>query len=341
MRNHSGGCVGGRVARFAAAFLVVSAGAWGGYAQARMHSVRVATPQTLITEPDQGLTAIYNLIQSAKKTIDMTMYELVDTQAQTLLDQAAANGVKVRVILDQNLERSSNQAAYDDLQSHGVQVVWAQTKYAATHQKSIVIDDTTAAVMTLNLTSRYYSSSRDFAVIESDANDVNAIETTFNADFSSQSITPPIGDSLVWSPTVSKADLVNLIGAAKVSLMVENEELSYSTIVTALTSAAKRGVNVTLCMTDSSEWTANFNTLAKAGVHISTYAADAPLYIHAKVIVVDYGKSGAKAFVGSENFSEASLTKNRELGLITTNATILSKLNMTVVSDFSGGTPWK
>ena len=168
-----------------------------------MHNVRVATPQTLITEPDQGLTTIYNLIQSAKKTIDMTMYELVDTQAQMLLDQAAANGVKVRVILDQNLERSSNQAAFDDLQSHGVQVVWAQTKYAATHQKSIVIDGTTAAVMTLNLTSRYYSSSRDFAVIESDANDVNAIETTFNADFSSQAITPSVGDSLVWSPTVS------------------------------------------------------------------------------------------------------------------------------------------
>ena len=340
MRNHFGWFVTGRVARFAAAFLVVFAGAWGSCAQARMHSVRVAT-QTLITEPDQGLTSIYNLIQSARKSIDMTMYELVDTQAQTMLDQAAANGVKVRVILDQNLERSSNQAAFDDLQSHGVQVVWAQTKYAATHQKSIVIDGTTAAVMTLNLTSRYYSSSRDFAVIENDANDVSAIKTTFNADFSSQSITPPLGDSLVWSPTVSKTDLVNLIGAAKVSLLVENEELSYSTIVTALSKAAKRGVSVTLCMTDSSDWTANLNTLAKAGVHISTYAATASLYIHAKVIVADYGKSGAKAFVGSENFSEASLTKNRELGLITTNPNILSQLNMTVVSDFSGGTPWK
>ena len=168
MRNHFGWFVAGRVARISAAFFVVSVGAWGSDAQARMHSVRVATPQTLITEPDQGLTSIYNLIRSAKTSIDMTMYELVDTQAQTMLDQAAAKGIKVRVILDQNLERSSNQAAYDDLQSHGVQVVWAQTKYVATHQKSIVIDGATSAVMTLNLTSRYYSSSRDFAVIENE-----------------------------------------------------------------------------------------------------------------------------------------------------------------------------
>src|SRR5579872_2116816 len=34
---------------------------------------------TLLTEPDEGLTSIYNLISSARKTIDMTMYELSDT----------------------------------------------------------------------------------------------------------------------------------------------------------------------------------------------------------------------------------------------------------------------
>jgi len=340
MRNHRGFSVAAGVALFSVAFGTVYAGASATNMRA-LDRKASTTPQTLITEPDQGLTSIYNLIQSAKTSIDMTMYELVDTQAQTLLDEAASNGIKVRVILDQNLERSNNLAAYTDLQSHGVQVVWAPVQYAATHQKSIVIDGTTAAVMTLNLTSRYYSSSRDFAVIESDANDVKAIEATFNADFSNQSITPPVGDALVWSPTVSKSDLVNLINASKSSLLIENEELSYSTIVTALAKAAKRGVKVTLCMTDSSDWATNFNTLAKAGVHISTYAATASLYVHAKVIVADYGTLSAKAFVGSENFSEASLTKNRELGLITDAPAILSQLNTTLSSDFAGGTPWK
>jgi phosphatidylserine/phosphatidylglycerophosphate/cardiolipin synthase-like enzyme len=296
--------------------------------------------QTLIIEPDQGLTPLYTLIQSAKSNIDMTMYELADTQAQTLLDQAAENGIHVRVILDQNLEYNNNLAAYNDLNSHGVQVVWAQTKYAATHQKSIVIDNTTAAVMSLNFTSRYYSTSRDFAIIENDPSDVAAIESTFSADFNAQSITPPVGDDLVWSPTNSKTSLVNLINSAQSSLLVENEEMSYSTIVTALVNAAKRGVKVTVCMTDSSDWTTNFNKLATAGVHISTYASSAPLYIHAKAIVADYGTANAKAFVGSENFSSASLTENRELGLITTNASILSQLNTTISNDYAGGTPW-
>jgi cardiolipin synthase len=213
------------------------------------HAATATTTQTLITEPDQGLTPIYNLIQSATTSIDMTMYELVDTQAQSLLCTAAQNGIKVRVILDQNDEYSNNLAAYNQLQGCGASVVWAWTKYEATHQKTIVIDGATAAVMTLNLTSRYYSSTRDFAVIDVDANDIAAIESTFNADFIAQTITPPVGDDLVWSPTNAKTQLLSVINSAQTSLLVENEEMSYSTIVSALESAAKRGVNVTICMT--------------------------------------------------------------------------------------------
>ncbi len=43
------------------------------------------TTYTLVTEPDQALTPIYNLLSSAKKSIDMTMYELSDTTVTTIL----------------------------------------------------------------------------------------------------------------------------------------------------------------------------------------------------------------------------------------------------------------
>jgi phosphatidylserine/phosphatidylglycerophosphate/cardiolipin synthase-like enzyme len=71
-----------------------------------------ATTYTLITEPDQGLTAIYNLISSAKKSIDMTMYELTDITVASSLTKAAAAGVTVRVILDQSgSEKQTNTPA--------------------------------------------------------------------------------------------------------------------------------------------------------------------------------------------------------------------------------------
>jgi phosphatidylserine/phosphatidylglycerophosphate/cardiolipin synthase-like enzyme len=65
-----------------------------------------AQTYTLVTEPDQGLAAVYSLIRAAKSSLDLTMYELADTQAEQLLAQAVSSGVTVRVILDQNLRRA-------------------------------------------------------------------------------------------------------------------------------------------------------------------------------------------------------------------------------------------
>lgn len=296
---------------------------------------------TLVTEPGQGITPIYNFIGTAKKTIDMTMYEFTDTQGEQFLAQAAAAGVIVRVILDQNLEKSSNTAAYNYLSENGVQVHWANPTYAATHQKTITVDGATSAIMTLNLTSQYYSTSRDFAVIENDPNDVAAIEQTFNADFQNSAITPPDGDDLVWSPTNSQSALLALINGAQHTLLVENEEMSDTDIVDALVSAASRGVLLQIAMTnDDNDYASEFDKLTAAGAEIGTYAETASLYIHAKVILADYGSPDAQVFIGSENFSNASLTENRELGLIISNAAIMASIYSTLTSDFTGGTPW-
>lgn len=309
-------------------------------AGASVRAAASAAAPTLVTEPDQGLAPIYTLMQSATKTLDMTMYELVDTQAEDILVQLAAKGVAVRVILDQNLESNNNRTAYNYLAQNGVNVVWANPVYSATHEKAIVVDGQTAAIMTLNLTSRYYSSSRDFALIDQDANDVSAIETTFNADFANDTVTPPTGDDLVWSPTNSTTTLVNLIDSATSTLQIENEEMSNSKIVTALVNAANRGVQVQVTMTYSAKWVGNYDKLGAAGVQINTYDPKASLYIHAKAILVDYGTSGASAFIGSENFSVASLTRNRELGLVTQDPSVMASLSSILQSDFSGGTPY-
>ena len=67
-------------------------------------------------------------------------------------------------------------------------------------------------------------------------------------------------------------------------------------------------------MTRQRDWASAFSALARAGVAVRTYAYSAPLYIHAKAIVVDPGTRRARAFVGSQNFSVASLLYDRELG---------------------------
>ena len=44
---------------------------------------------TLLNEPQAGLSRVYRLINGAKSSIDLTMYELIDTTAESDLAAAA------------------------------------------------------------------------------------------------------------------------------------------------------------------------------------------------------------------------------------------------------------
>jgi phosphatidylserine/phosphatidylglycerophosphate/cardiolipin synthase-like enzyme len=294
---------------------------------------------TLVTEPDQSLTSIYNLLSSAKKSIDMTMYELNDPQVTAILSTAAANNVTVRVILDQNNEKASNTAAYNTLTAGKVSVHWANPAYACTHQKTITVDAATSAVMTLNLTHEDYATARDFAVITNNPADVAAIETTFNADFTDAAITPPTGASLIWSPTNSRAALTALIEGAAKSLLISQEEFEDTAIQTLVEAALRRGVAVTLVQENAGgKYSPVLNALKSAGASIATYSSRTGYYIHAKTVLADYGTAQASLFVGSENFSTDSLDKNRELGLIISDPGCLVGVEAAITADYNGGT---
>jgi cardiolipin synthase A/B len=294
----------------------------------------------VLVEPKAGVGAIYKLITGAKSSVELTMYELKDTTAENDLAADAKRGVDVRVILDQNLEKSRNTATYDFLAAHQVHVTWADsgTTY---HQKTLTVDGKTSVIMTLNMVSEDYAGTRDFAVIDTNHADIAAIVATFNADFAHRSVTPPDGADLVWSPTNSQSSILAVINGAKHTLSVENEEMDDSTITDALVAAAKRGVDVEVTMTAESEWDSAFSQLVSAGVHVRTYAdSDNVLYIHAKAVVADAGRSDQQIFVGSENFSKASLGYNRELGVRTTNKAVISVISGTLAADYAGATAY-
>jgi phosphatidylserine/phosphatidylglycerophosphate/cardiolipin synthase-like enzyme len=294
---------------------------------------------TLVIEPDQGLTAIYNLLSSAKKSIDITMYELSDTTVTSLLSSAAANDITIRVILDQNNEKANNATAFNYLQAHGVSVHWANHAYACTHQKTITVDQAVSAIMTLNLTPQDYATTRDFAVITNNAANIAAVEATFNADFTDATITPPAGDNLVWSPTNSRAAITALINGATKSLLISQEEFSDTGIQTAVEAALQRGVAVTLVQENlGGKYSSVLNALKSAGAQIAIFSSKTGYYIHAKTVLADYGTAQTRLFVGSENFSTDSLDKNRELGLIFSDPICIADVETAMTADYNNGT---
>lgn len=89
-------------------------------------------------------------------------------------------------------------------------------------------------------------------------------------------------------------------------------------------------------MTYASSWARSFDALAAAGAQVHVLYGEHPVYIHAKMIWVD----GRRVFLGSENLSVQSLTRNRELGLISTNPTILRSTEQTFAHDAAGARMW-
>jgi cardiolipin synthase len=299
-----------------------------------------ASPLSLVVEPAAGPEPVYALLRSARRSVEVEIYELEDDQATKLLVAAAARGLHVRVLLDGHYVRRVNTPAYSYLRDHGVGVRWAPAHFAVAHEKAIVVDHRRAAIMTMNLTARYYTSSRDFLVFDRDPADVAAIDATFDNDWTNGGLPPASPADLVWSPGAQDA-LVALIASARHTLLIENEEMNDSVVVHALQAAARRGVSVEVVMTRQSDWAGAFSALAQSGVAVRTYSASAPLYIHAKAIVADPGAARARVFLGSQNFSVASLLYDRELGVVSRRPALVATVAAIIRRDGAGATAWQ
>jgi len=314
------------------AFTLASLGATASQASA------AAAPSQLSisVEPATGFGFLGHAILSARHTIDLSMYEFEDPTIEADLVNRARAGVDVRVVLDSEYGiASDNEPAATTLKRGGVHVVFAPDNRIF-HAKYLVIDGTSLYIGTANFQAQYYSSTRDFWVLDRNHADIAAAQATFTADFAHHSAPLSTGSGdLVWSPGSTNA-LVNLIQSAKDSLLVENEEMDSYTIESALEAASRRGVDVEVVMTYDSEWHAALSELAVDGVHVRTLS-ESQVYIHAKVICADCLGSGGTVFVGSENFSTSSLDYNRELGIITTAKSVVDTVRTTVEGDYAQG----
>ncbi len=302
----------------------------------------MASTHTLIVEPDDGRTAVLQALNAATKTIDLTIYELSDPQIMAALESAHSRKVAVRILYNWNsfttrMRQTDITPAIQKLTQAGIQCKPAPATFEVTHEKAFVIDGSTAIVETFNLTSQYFGGTRDFGIITTVPAEVAEIAAVFEADWANTSITPKV-PSLVWSPVNSSAKLTALIADAKHTLNIYCEELDDPGTLGAMVAAAKRGVQVRfIAAVLSGEGKVNGNArgvtyLRNGGVNA---VCKSFLYIHAKMVLADFGTASAQAFIGSENFTCVSLTKNRECGIIVTDTAILQRLNSIYTSDWA------
>jgi len=293
-----------------------------------------------MVEPDDGRTLILGALQEAKRSIDLTIYELNDPEVDAALISAHDRGVVVRVLYNYysfiSQGRNPNESAVNSLDSAGIQSKPASSSFLDTHQKTFLIDSSEAIIMTFNLQPDYFQGTRDFGITTTNPAEIAEIQRVFEADWNYQppTVTQP---TLVWSPINSRQKILGLISHSTKTLEVYNEEIQDEACIQALISAAGRGVAVRFISAQLMQEGRDANapgrqTLNNGGVDAK---AGTSLYIHAKMILADYGTSDQVAFVGSENFSDASLDKNRELGILVKDKTVLDRLNTVFEQDWA------
>src|SRR5438445_7373701 len=158
--------------------------------------------RALIVLPDDSAEPIVAAIAAASKSIRIKMFVF---SAPVLLEAvigAKHRGVQVRVMLN-SARRSGeedNEATHKALERAGIEVKDANPAFDLTHEKSMVVDDETAFVKSLNWATRNLSGTRDYAVVTSHKHEVGEIVDCFEADWHRKRFHPGRESHLIWCP---------------------------------------------------------------------------------------------------------------------------------------------
>lgn len=292
-------------------------------AEPREHAV------TVFALPDATTTPFVETLQRATSNIRVMVYQMGSGPILDSLIAKAKAGVKVRVILDVK-QIKTNQKYFDALTAAGAEVKWSSPEFVYMHAKVIVVDGKELLISTNNYSASYMAKERNYAARDTDPLDVKSIVDVFDADWNGT--TPDLSCTrMVISPVNSRSDLLNLIRSATTSLEIESMQFADRDVTEAVIAQKNKGVDVKIILATPTWIDANAEaatTLKGAG--IEAHYLDAPS-VHVKAIVVD----GKRAYLGSENFSYTSLSKNREVGLIVDEKENIALMQATFAADLA------
>lgn len=122
---------------------------------------------TLIVLPDDTAKSIHDAITNATRSLDIRMFLFTDPTLLDTVMAATRRGVHVRVMWNpaRRSGKSENEESRKTLVATGIEVRDSTPVFALRHQNSMVIDETTGFVESLNWETRDLTETRDYAVV--------------------------------------------------------------------------------------------------------------------------------------------------------------------------------
>ena len=291
----------------------------------------------VIVMPEDGIDTVRDLIESARRTLHVKMFTFDDPELIQAVLAARQRGVAVSVLL--NPAKFSglrmNDATYVTFRDGDIDVGWTSPRFAVTHEKSVVVDETLALITTFNFSPKYFEKTRDYGVLLDDPEAVAAILACFEADKQGLAFEAEDYGPLAWGNLNARRAVAGVIDGARKTLAIQHPKFNDDAILDRVLDAVARGVRVRLLCGGHQgieDWDlmANLSSqriLARAGVRVRKQSHLRP---HAKLLLAD----GELALVGSMNIDNQAYDQRRELGVVFDDPVAMKLLKKRFVADW-------
>jgi phosphatidylserine/phosphatidylglycerophosphate/cardiolipin synthase-like enzyme len=298
--------------------------------------------RSLIVLPDDTSAPLLDAINAAKSTLRIKMFVFSDPSLLDAVIAAHKRGVDVRVML--NPERrdgqKENSEVREKLQAARVKVLDSNPCFDVTHEKSMVVDDATAYVQSLNWEARNLTETRDYAVVTSHKHEVDEVIQGFDADWNRTDFKSGDHSHLIWCIGNGRQRMCEFIDKSKHSLWLQNERYQDPVVIEHLVRAHARGVKIHVMARPPHklkkeklvEGVSGLRILEDLGVPIHKLKH---IKLHAKLMLAD----DARAIIGSINIAPGSFDSRRELAIQVDDDHIIKRVIKTIHHDWENSRP--
>ena len=296
----------------------------------------------LIVLPDDSSQPILDAVNHAEKSLRIKMFLFSDPQLLHAVISAHRRGVKVRIML--NPARRSGEKENADarklLGDAAIDVIDSNPTFDVTHEKSMVVDDRTAFVQSLNWETKNLTETRDYAVVTSHKHEVGEVIECFDADWERQKFSPGDHSHLIWCIGNGRQRIGQFIDEAKHTLWAQNERYQDPVIIERLVRAKERGVKVHVLARPPHklkkeklvEAVGGMRIMDDVGIKVHKLKG---LKLHAKVLFAD----DMRAIIGSINLAPGSFDSRRELAIEVRDQEVMERLHTVVHRDWQNSHP--
>jgi cardiolipin synthase len=298
--------------------------------------------RTLIVMPDDTAKPILDAIDGAKKSIRVKMFLFSDPSLLAAVIKARQRGIIVRIMLNpaRRSGESENTETSKRLKAAHIEVIDSNPEFAVTHEKSMVVDDETAFIHSLNWDTKNLTETRDYAVVTTHRPEVDEIIKCFEADWKRKPFRVDEHSHLIWCNANGRDRIARFIDEAKHTLFVQNERYQDSLIIERLVRAHEREVKIHVLARPAHKLKAakliegveGIRIMDDVGIKIHKLKH---LKLHGKILLADH----SRAIVGSINLTPGSFDSRRELAIEVHDPEVVERLTKFAHHDWKHSNP--